>query len=73
METYANYYGITKESQPDKYDAILVNVYDFLYCMCDADNDTAIDTLDLKAGAENYLRKGGLSEDQIAKIEAYIR
>jgi len=73
METYKNYYGITKESQPDTYDAILVNVYDFLYCICEADKDVAIDTLDLKAGGENYLRKGGLTDDQINKIEAYIR
>lgn len=73
METYTNYYGVTKESQPDKYDAVLVNVYDFLYCMRDAEDDAAIDTLDLKAGAESYLRKGELSDDQISKIEAYIR
>ena len=73
METYANYYGITRESQPDKYDAILVNVYDFLYCICDTDTSVEIDTLDVKAGAESYLRRGGLTNDQIAKIEAYIR
>ena len=29
-------------------------------------------TLDLKAGAENYLRRGGLDDVQIAKIEAYL-
>ena len=73
METYKNYYGVTKESQPDRYDAILVNVYDFLYCIADAEKDAEIDSLDLKAGAENYLRTGGLAEDQIEKIEAYIR
>ena len=73
METYKNYYGITKESQPDQYDAILVNVNDFLYCICDTEKGVAIDTLDLKAGAENYLRKGGLTDDQISKIEEYIR
>ncbi len=72
METYKNYYGVTKEGQPEQYGAIVVNVYDFLYCMCDAESGTATDTLDLKAGAENYLRKGGLSDDQISKIEAYI-
>ena len=42
-----------------------------------ATNDTAqavtTGTLDVKAGAENYLRKGGLTDDQIQKIEAYIR
>lgn len=73
METYKNYYGITKESQPDKYEAILANVNDFLYCICDAEKGTDISTLDLKAGAENYLRKGGLSDDEIKKVAEYIR
>ena len=27
--------------------------------------------MDLKAGGEEYLRRGGLDEEQIAKIEAY--
>ena len=73
MISYYNYYGITQENEPDQYNAILVNVYDFLYCMCDAEEGTAVDTLDLKAGAESYLRKGGLTDDQIAKIEEYIQ
>ena len=45
---------------------------DFLYCMCNAEKGTDLNTLDLKKGAENYLRKGGLSDEQIAKIEAYL-
>ena len=57
MITYDNYYKVTKEKDPEKYEAILGNVYDFLYCLC---------------GAENYLRRGGLSDAQIEKIEAYL-
>ena len=72
MITYENYYRVTKESEPERYAAILENVYDFLYCMCDAEKGTALETLDLKAGAENYLRRGGLSQEQIAEIEAFI-
>ena len=41
--------------------------------MCDAEKGTAIDTLDLKAGAESYLQKGGLDENQITAVEDYIR
>lgn len=73
METYKNYYGVTEESDPDKYEAILENVNSFLYCICGAEEGTPIDTLDLKAGAESYLHKGGLTDDQITKIEAYIQ
>ena len=72
MLTYFNYYGITKEGMPKKYDAILDNVYDFFYCMCDAEKGTPVDTLDLKRGAENYLKKGGLTDEQIEEIEDYI-
>lgn len=72
MITYYNYYGITKESTPKKYDAVLGNVYDFFYCMCDAEKGTPVDSLDLKRGAENYLKKGGLTESQIEEIENYL-
>ncbi len=33
---------------------------------------TSFDEMDLKAGGEAYLRKGGLSDDQIEQIEDYI-
>ncbi len=72
MITYDNYYGITKENNPDKYNAILGNVNDFLYCLCEAEKGTDVNTLDIKAGAENYLRRGGLSDEEIAADESYI-
>lgn len=72
MITYDNYYGITKGTEPERYEAILGNVYDFLYCLCDAAKGTPVDSLDLKAGAENYLRRGGLNDAQITAVEQYI-
>ena len=72
MITYANYYGITKEKKKKKYEAILGNVYDFLYCLCDAPEGTPLDSLELKAGAENYLRRGGLGDAQISAVEQAI-
>lgn len=72
MITYANYYGVTKEGMPEKYEAILGNVLDFFYCMCNAEKGTPLDALDLKAGAESYLRRGGLSGEQIDTIESYL-
>ncbi|MCR5041134.1 MAG: tyrosine-protein phosphatase [Clostridia bacterium] len=72
MITYGNYYKVTKESAPDKYDAILGNVYDFMYCLCEVEKGADVAALDLKAGAENYLRRGGLTDDDIAVIEGYI-
>ena len=72
MITYDNYYGVTQETSPDKYEAILGNVYDFFYCMCDAEKGTDVYSLDLKAGAESYLKKGGLTDEEIADIETYL-
>lgn len=72
MITYDNYFGVTQEEYPAKYEAIRENVDDFFYCMCDAEKDTPLESLDLKSGAENYLRRGGLSDAEIAQIEAYI-
>ena len=69
MITYDNYYKVTKEKDPDKYEAILGNVYDFLYCLCEVPKGTDLETLDLKTGAENYLRRGGLTDEQIRRIE----
>ena len=73
MITYANYYGVTKDNNQKRYEVITGNVYDFLYCICGAEKGTDPDTLDLKNGAESYLRRSGLTDEQIAEIEAYIR
>lgn len=40
--------------------------------MCNAEKGTSVDTLNIKQGAENYLRRGGLSDEQITAIENYI-
>ena len=72
MITYYNYYGITKEDSPERYEAVQVNVNDFMYFLCDAESGTPFEKMDLKAGAEAYLGRGGLTGDQIAQIEAYL-
>ena len=72
MITYDNYYGVNKETKPEKYEAILDNVYDFMYCLCDAEKGADIKKLDLKAGAESYLKRGGLTDDQIKAVEGFL-
>jgi hypothetical protein len=63
---------VNKADKPEKYEAILGNVYDFLYCMCGAEKGADISTLDLKKGGESYLELGGLNKDEIARIEEYV-
>lgn len=72
MITYYNYYSITKDSDPKKYEAILGNVYDFLYCMCEVEKGADVEGLDLFEGAKNYLAFGGLTQGEIAKVIDYL-
>ena len=72
MISYYNYYSITKEDDPERYEAVRTDINEFLYFRCDVKSGTSFDKMDLKAGGEAYLRKGGLSDDQIAQIEEYI-
>ena len=72
MITYANFYGITQKSDPERYEAITRIIKNFLCYMCGAEYGTAVESLQLKAGAESYLKKGGLSDEQIAAIEEYL-
>lgn len=73
MISFSNYYGITKESQPERYDAISETADDFLYFLCGAQTGTPMETLDFEEGAEDFLRQGGLSDDEIQKISSFIR
>ena len=52
--------------------AVPENVCDFLYCMCNAEKGTPLTELDLRAGAENYLAKGGLTQDEISRIYDFV-
>ena len=72
MITYANYYGVTKETRPDTYEAIRANVDDFLRCICEAGPDAPVASLNLHDGAVRYLRRGGLSDTQIAAVETFL-
>lgn len=72
MITYANYYGVTRESKPATYEAIRANVDDFLRCICEAEADAPVASLNLHDGAVSYLRRGGLTDEQIAAVETFL-
>ena len=73
MVTYANYYGITKEKTPEKYEAVLTFVDDFLYFVTDPNKQLLTESLSLEDGARDYLRYGGLTQEEIAKVEVFVR
>ena len=71
MVTYANYYGITREKTPEKYEAVLTFVDDFLVFVTDPDKQMVTATLSLEEGARDYLRYGGLTEEEIGILNSY--
>lgn len=50
----------------------IITILVLIALLCGAEKGTDLESLDLRAGAENYLRRGGLSDAQIEKIEAYL-
>ena len=73
MVTFKNYYGIVKEENPERYEAVTVLIYSFLSYITGTDAVQELTPEVLKKGAENYLSDGGLSEDQITEIEEAFR
>lgn len=66
METYANYYGITKESDPSKYEAISNQQFaDMLRTIAKASDGADLTAIDYATPARDYLKMGGMTDSQI--------
>ena len=72
MITYANYYRITKSSDPEKYDVIVSNL---LVPMIEAIAGDGVDITkaDLASCAEAFLINAGMSADQIGALRAKLQ
>ncbi|MBQ9043587.1 MAG: tyrosine-protein phosphatase [Eggerthellaceae bacterium] len=69
MTTFANYYGITKESDPTKYNAILhLNLDGMLSFLAGVDDSADLGSIDYREPARNYLKSGGMTDEQIDKL-----
>lgn len=68
MITYKNYYGITKESDPDKYEIIVSDVFlPRLQFITGENTDPA--KADLSKCAEEYLKNAGMTNSEILEIK----
>jgi len=72
MITYANYYGITKQSDPDRYDVIVKNVLDPMICCVIGEDNADPAASELSACAERYLEDAGMSRETIAVLKAAL-
>ena len=72
MITYANYYGITRETDAKRYDVIAESV--FLPMLNSVIGNGAVDpgTADLSVYAERFLQNAGMTEAQIAALKAAL-
>lgn len=76
MITYDNYYGVTKESDPDGYNAVReLRFCDMIMylCGCSLQGVDDLTPEDLIFGAEEYLKFGGMTADEIGTLEEIIR
>ena len=69
---YDNYYGITKESDPKRYDVIVDNV--LLPMLNSVIGNACVDpkTADLSVYAVQFLQNAGMTEAQIAALKAAL-
>ncbi|MBQ6559644.1 MAG: tyrosine-protein phosphatase [Erysipelotrichaceae bacterium] len=72
MLTYANYYDITKEKEPDKYQIILQQNLDAMLKYLIDDDKVDFKTVDLSSCARSYLIKAGMEKTQIDAFIARI-
>ena len=67
MITYDNYYGITREKEPDKYDLIKEKNIDMMLSYICGGKDYM--TANLRKSAEDYLAASGMPEETVDKLE----
>ncbi len=74
MATYANYYGITKESDPDKYQAISgLYLNGMLSFLAGVDKNADLRSIDYVEPARQYLMYGGMTSEQIDALVARLQ
>lgn len=69
METYKNYYKVTKEKTPSKYDAIVSLYFDsFMEELHKTSDVDILKNADYTSDAKRYLKEGGMEETEINSL-----
>lgn len=73
MKTYENYYGITQEYTPDKYDAVVFVYFDsFVAYLHGTEDIDVLTSADYTEDAVNYLLDAGMTADEITSLRNMI-
>ena len=73
MTTYYNYYGITKDSTPEKYEAVVSLYFDsFMSYLYGSEDKEVLKSADYSEATRNYLTEAGLTSEEIDKLVTYL-
>ncbi len=73
MKTYENYYKISAEKTPEKYNAVVELYFDsFMRCISGKDDLSQVTSDDYVSGAKRYLTEGSMSSEDIDRFIALI-
>lgn len=73
MQTYANYYGITKEADAEKYEAIRSLYFDaFCEYLAGTEDVDTLKSFDYTQSAEGYLSSCGLTAEELTQLHSLI-
>lgn len=74
MISFYNYYGIDKETQPERYEAVLNNNLMAMLChVMGAESVEELEKIDLESAVTNYLLDNGMSESDILTLKDKLR
>ena len=73
MKTYENYYKISAEKTPEKYNAVVSLYFDaFMECLVGTDDINVLKSADYVGGARSYLKSGGMTDGEIDAFIALV-
>lgn len=74
MRSFYNYYGITKEAEPERYEVILNNNLIAMLChVTGAQSREALAQIDLESAVTTYLLDAGMTESEILTLKEKLR
>ncbi len=72
MITYYNYYGIDRQTDPERYDVIVENMLDPMILSMAGEQEIDVTAVELDEYAEDFLKEGGMDDDMIDRLKKNI-
>ena len=73
MLSFYNYYGITQENEPERYEVVLnTNLYAMLYHVTDVNSYEELTQVDLESAVTKYVLDAGMSEEDILTLKTKL-